>query len=167
MYNTTHIYNSDWNNIPITDVITNKNALIHKQMYNEALSSFLNTNPEYLKDEYIINEVIKESSSYKEPSNIIIINKDKLTKTYKSLREYWPDYLYDISKSININDFNMYEFEIIDKNYFKGTNILQNRYTGEIIELQFKDTPKEINRSEDFNYVNEETFTAKYKKLML
>lgn len=164
MYKTSYIYNQNTDIISVEDIVNEKQTRIHKKMYDAALSLFLKDKfPELLKDgklpdKYVVKEITLGNLLPEEPTKVLILDTVDFTKQIYSLKDYWPEYKFDKPRDIISKDFNIYEYELIDKNYLKGTNTLRNRHTGEVLVLNFNETPDGIRIADEYSLNS--TFTS-------
>lgn len=143
----------------ISDVVSDKQNMIHNSLYKDALNSFLIENPDFKSDRYIIHELSDNTKNYYESSKIVIFDSLEFKRYMYNLNVYWPKYVFINKKSV-FNRFNIYEYELVDKNFNTGIDILKHRYSGEILFVPFGKIPDDINVSN--GYLLSNTFTEKY-----
>ena len=123
--------------IPVKDIVSNKYSNVHKELFNIALSKYINiTYPGINIDDFLSRHIITESNftKYCYPSSAIIKNMDFPFESIEvDLSDYWDTYVFSKKEDVSINidpdnNFAISEINYIDYMRNKITKI--NRYAG-------------------------------------
>lgn len=134
-----------------SDFVSNKYDNIHKQLYIEALTEYLektnNANDEYINNHKFIEIKNKE---YWMPSKVMIKNLNIPFETNTiDLSNYWDKYEYN-QKNKEFNSFFLSE-----DNIKEGFEVIYIDYVNGKVKFRNKNTGLEIWK--DLNYINNET----------
>lgn len=149
--------------ITVSEFISDIPNEIHQQIYNKALSDFLEENPKYNDTNIKIIEI--KGKEYWEPSKIRII--DYSTKPYKystiSLQQWWNNQ-YNYKEETNIDPMIGSNNDQVDfLNYVQGKATMYDRYENKKYKVDFKNIGKDTEITEDYN-VYSRTFEYLRKK---
>lgn len=151
-------------NITVSEIVSNKNSLVHKKLYEDALSKYKTISGK--TDElYKFTEI--QGSYFDSPSSVMISERKAPFRKYKvSLEEYWPDYkFYEDSTKIKIDEYSLATSEIIYKDYVNGTAILQSKMNGERFSVPLSSVDDTWKNAECMDLSNK-TFRYKLDKNM-
>jgi hypothetical protein len=135
--------------ITVSEVISKKYDDIHNQLYERALSSYMDANN--MNSTYYRTIEIK-SSYYNEPSSVKIIERTPPYKTtIVDLTEYWSDYIYSNTLSyLKIDDdITTQTAEVKYKDYVRGTAEMESRLTGVKYKTDINKLPLDVKEYPD------------------
>ena len=140
---------------------------VHKQLYDRALEKMI-ADKEIDVDSYRFIEL--PASYYTDPSSVAVISKEKPKKTIKIyLAQWWDDYYYTpentnaLAYTFGADETELSTCEIIAIDYVKGLATIRSRYTGKTIQMNLKEVPDNMPRSDDFS--RDTTFTEQYLRI--
>lgn len=156
--------------ISFSEYIFDKQNIIHKQLFNDALTKLgktLNLDTEDIVKYYRVIE--DPAAEYWKPSSVTLIAKDRRQKHRRKkydLTPYWNTFKEDIDcktsylamYSDSINDV-----EVIYVNYVTGEATLRSKLTGGTFKVPFNYLDSSTQLSDDI--LLNETFTYKYNNL--
>ena len=144
--------------LTVGSVLSDKNSILHKRMYDVALSRLLESLG-LSESDCSIKEI--PAKSFFDPSSVIIslVKFPFDEKTY-SLSEFWPEYLLSRKMSNLPGTFLEAPSEIILKDFVSGRAKVLNRLTSETITIPLDIVPGNIGLSENIDLDNL-TFSSK------
>lgn len=138
-YNKTEYYNGP---ASVSEVVSNKYDIIHKNLFNDALESYYYANQEKYSDaptfeKFLENFKIIElkSEDYNEPSFVLISTKKFPFKQEKiNLAEYWNPYQFGESNkdvdNLMVDEDTLIDAKLIYINYANGKCKFRSKFTG-------------------------------------
>lgn len=135
--------------LTVGSVLSDKNSILHKRMYDVALGKLLESLglPE---SDCHIKEI--PAKSFLDPSSVIIsLHKFPFDEKTYSLSEFWPEYLLSRKLSSLPGAFLEAPSEVISKDFVSGRATVQNRLTSETITMPLDIVPGTIGLSENID----------------
>lgn len=144
--------------LTVGSMLSDKNSILHKRMYDVALSKLLESIGLSGSD-CSIKEI--PAKSFLDPSSVIIsLSKFPFDEKTYSLSEFWPEYILSRKMSSLPGAFLEAPSEIISKDFVSGRAKVQNRFTSETITMPLDIVPGSIGLSETIDLDNL-TFSSK------
>lgn len=116
-------------NTKFSDLISDKNTLVHIDLYNDALSS-MQAEKNYTTYSYTFTEIT--GTYFDSPSSVIVTEKQyPFKQKIIDLTPYWKTYQFNADKmEIKLDEYTIQTSEVIYKDYINGKAIIQSKYTG-------------------------------------
>lgn len=151
-------------NITVSEIISNKNLLVHQKLYDDALAKYKNVSGK-TDDLYKFIEI--KGSYFDSPSSVVVTERKAPFRKYKvSLEEYWGEYkFYENSSEMKIDEYSLGTSEIIYKDYVAGTALLRSKINGDRFQVPLSSVDDTWQNAECMDLTNK-TFRYKIDKNM-
>lgn len=139
--------------LTVKSVLSDKNSILHKRMYDVALSRLLESLRLSESDCYI-KEI--PAKSYLAPSSVMLsLSEFPFTTTTYSLKSFWPEYLLSRPTVSNLpSGFSEAASEIIYKDFICGTAKVQNKLTSDVVSIDLETVPSDVRLSDTIDLDN-------------
>ena len=136
----------------VSELLSDRNNKVHEELFNDAISKYINKIGEDILTFYEKNKVIElKGDEYWKPSSIMILSKiydkklHKFNKQIVDLTPYWNTEL--INKNHNIVKDTTSEIIYID--YVKGKVTIKSKRTGNTKKINFNEIDPNMEISDD------------------
>ena len=139
--------------LTVKSVLSDKNSILHKRMYEIALDRLLESLGLSESDCYI-KEI--PAKSYLAPSSVLLsLQSFPFNTTTYSLKSFWPEYLLSKSTVSNLpSGFSEAASEIISKDCIYGTATVQNKLTSDVVSIDLETVPSDVRLSDAIDLDN-------------
>ena len=139
--------------LTVRSVLSDKNSILHKRMYDVALSRLLESLGLSESDCYI-KEI--PAKNYLEPSSVMLsLSAFPFTTTTYSLKSFWPEYLLSRPTVSNLpSGVSEAASEIISKDFIYGTAKIQNKLTSNVVSIDLETVPSDVRLSDTIDLDN-------------
>ena len=139
--------------LTVRSVLSSKNSILHKRMYDVALERLL-ASLGISESDCTVKEV--PAKSFLEPSSVVVALTDFpfITKTY-SLKSFWPECLVS-RKPVTLmsSGFSDTASEIIYKDFVRGNVDVQNKLTSDVVTIPIEAVPDGLGLSSTIDLDN-------------
>lgn len=142
--------------VQVSEYLSDKYNIVHKQLFNNAVETYLKTNNIDNGVFYQNNKVIElKNDEYWKPSKLIILSREYengFTKTVVDLTEYWNTELSfqnKTYKNIKFDNENINDFEITYIDYVKGKATIKSKTTDKEYKIDFDDIDSNMGISDE------------------
>lgn len=154
--------------VQVSEYLSDKYNIIHKQLFNDAVTSYLNLN-NIDKNEFYQNNKIFElkNNEYWQPSKLVILSKQYENGFAKHIIDLTPFWNTELSfkdktyKTIKFSKDNINDFEIIYIDYIKGKATIKSKLTDKEYKIDFDDIDSNMNVSSDI-FISNDTWSQLY-----
>ena len=142
--------------VQVSEYLSDKYNIVHKQLFNNAVETYLKTNNIDNGVFYQNNKVIElKNDEYWKPSKLIILSREYengFTKTVVDLTLYWNTELSfqnKTYKNIKFDNENINDFEITYIDYVKGKATIKSKTTDKEYKIDFDDIDSNMRISDE------------------
>lgn len=142
--------------VQVSEYLSDKYNIVHKQLFNNAVETYLKTNNIDNGVFYQNNKVIElKNDEYWKPSKLIILSREYengFTKTVVDLTLYWNTELSfqnKTYKNIKFDNENINDFEITYIDYVKGKATIKSKTTDKEYKIDFDDIDSNMGISDE------------------